>query len=407
MGSIINSLLYLACLPYYLVFFFHDFQRDSLEPMQNPRNIPIMRPLLPEAQYILPYLETIDKNRWYSNFGPLAVEFERRLEKFFDMGQGTVLTVANGTSGLSATLRALDLPKGSFCLVPSWTFMASPAAAIASGLVPYFIDIDKDSWAIEPESVKEWIKKVPGMVSAVMVVSPFGAPLDTAKWDEFSSETGIKVLIDAAAGFDSFSTVPKAKPGKCPVMISMHATKVFGLGEGGIIISSDAGLMQRVRELINFGFSGAREIRLPGTNAKMSEYAAAVGLAALDLWSHKKAVWTRLKLHYIESFRECFGRDVSSPWLLSDEWVSSVCNVSFTGLMAKDIIAALKGKGIEGKQWWTRGCHNHPAYAKFLRMELPVTEMLADTVVGLPFSIDLSRTDIDYVIEHLRNITRT
>jgi len=373
--------------------------------MKNPKNIPIMRPLLPEAQYILPYLEKIDKNRWYSNFGPLTVDFQQRLEKFFDMEPGTVLTVANGTAGLTSTLRAFDLPKGSFCLIPSWTFMATPASAIASGLVPYFIDISKDSWAIEPESVKEWIKKVPGMVSAMIVVSPFGAPIDTIKWDTFSTETGIKVLIDAAAGFDSFSTIPKAKPGKCPVMISMHATKVFGIGEGGIIISSDINLMQRVQELINFGFSGTREIQLPGTNAKMSEYAAAVGLAALDLWSHKKAVWTRLKLHYIESFRDCFGDSVSSPWLLSDEWVSSVCNVSFPKLMAKDIVAALKNQGIEAKQWWTRGCHNHPAYAKFPQLELPVTETLADTVVGLPFSIDMPRADIDYVIENLRNIT--
>ncbi len=373
--------------------------------MNIKNKIPIMRPLLPEQKYISPYLKEIDKNRWYSNFGPLVQRFEKRLEEFFSMPEGTVLSVANGTAGLTNALRAMALPKGSLCIIPSWTFMATAASAIASGLTPYFVDVDEKTWALDPAHVKSVVKKKPGKVKAVIVVSPFGAPIQRKKWDDFTTETKIPVIIDAAAGFDSVSTVEAAKPGKTPIMISMHATKVLGIGEGGIVISSDKELIHRMRELINFGFSGKREIKLPGTNAKMSEYSAAVGLAALDLWDYKKQVWMRLKLHYIDSFRKTFGSSISSPWLISDAWVSSVCNIRLPENNAKEVIAKLVEKGVESKQWWTEGCHTHPAYAKFPREDLPVTEALAKSVIGLPFSIDMSRDEIDYVIESLYAIT--
>lgn len=365
-----------------------------------------MQPLLPEYKFIAAYLEEIDKNRWYSNFGPLVTRLERRFESFFEMEEGAVTSVVNGTSGLTNILRAMDLQKSSFCLMPSWTFMATPASAIAAGLTPFFLDVEEETWALEPEEVKKSIRKVPGMVSAVIVVSPFGAPVETGKWDDFTEETGIPVIIDGAAAFDSISTIEKARPGKTPIMISLHATKVLGIGEGGIIISSDKKLIARIQELINFGFNSERNITVPGTNGKMSEYSAAVGLAALDLWPQKRGVWTYLKLHYIEAFRRNFQGEITSPWMLSDEWVSSVCNIRLPSGNALEIMAELAKKGIESKRWWTNGCHGHPAYAKFPRLELPVTEMLAKSVIGLPFTIDMKSRDIDYVVENLAEILR-
>ena len=106
-----------------------------------------------------------------------------------------------------------------------------------------------------------------------MPVAPFGAPFNIEEWDEFHRVTGIPVVIDAAAGFDT------ASAGLSPVMISLHATKAMGIGEGGLILCRDNNLAEQIRAARNFGFLGERVAEIPGMNAKLSEYGAAVGLA--------------------------------------------------------------------------------------------------------------------------------
>ena len=166
-------------------------------------NIPLMRPQLPEVSAILPYLEEIDQNRWYSNFGPLERRFERKLADHFELGDRQVVCVSNCTQGLDISLRnAARFPVG-YCLMPSFTFVATPHAAISAGLEPYFLDVELDTWALSPVSVRDKISAIEGPIAAVMPVAPFGASIDVSAWDAFAQETGIPVVIDAAAGFDS------------------------------------------------------------------------------------------------------------------------------------------------------------------------------------------------------------
>jgi len=367
------------------------------------KNISLMRPLLPDYRYIEPYLKQIDKNRWYSNFGPLVREFETRLSNFFETEPDTVVTVSNGTAGITNTLRAMNLPKGNYCVVPSWTFIATPAAALASGLIPYFVDVDENSWALDPEKVMEDIKKIDGKVSAIIVVAPFGAPIDVKAWDKFTDDTGIKVIIDGAAAFDSVYSVPSARPSKTPIVISMHATKVFGIGEGGIVISTDKALIKRVQEMSNFGFSASRIVSIPGTNAKMSEYNAAVGLATLDLWPQTREVWICLKGYYANAFAGLVHRTNTSLWL-SEDWVGSTFNIRLPTENADEVIAKLVESGIESRQWWIKGCHLHPAYEKYPKFSLPVTSAFGRSVIGLPFNKDINKEDVIYIVEKLREI---
>lgn len=366
------------------------------QPLSKP--IALMRPLLPQYEFIVPYLQQIDANRWYSNFGPLVNGLEARLAEFFGTGEGSVVTLSNGTAGLTNIMRALDLPRGSLCLLPSWTFIATPAAAAAAGLTPYFIDVQESTWALDPAEVKQHVAALNGKVSVVIVVAPFGAPQNTQAWDDFTTETGVPVIIDAAAGFDAFSSVPEARPRQTPVMISMHATKMFGAGEGGVIISEDTALIARVREMSNFGFSGTRSIRVPGTNGKMSEYTAAVAHATLDLWPQTREAWLCLKGFYAEQFRKVTALTGANPWL-ADNWVSSTFNIRLREKNAKQVIEQLVANGIESRQWWGQGCHAHPAYAWFPRAPLPVTEALGQSLLALPFSLDLHKPHIDYIME--------
>src|SRR5689334_4622415 len=258
--------------------------------------IPIFRPRLPSAEQLTPYLRKIDASRTYSNFGPLVLALEERVSAHYGLNAGTVATVGNATWGLALALAAQGAPKGSLCAMPAWTFVASAHAAVMAGLIPYFVDVDAKTWALDPAAVGATIARAPAPIGAVMPVAPFGQPLDMEAWDQFRKQAALPVVIDAAAGFDSL--VPRATP----AVVSLHATKVLGIGEGGFVISTDATTIADIRRRSNFGFSADRQVVVAATNAKLSEYHAAVGHAALDSWQENRAQWMQVGNRYRRSF---------------------------------------------------------------------------------------------------------
>jgi dTDP-4-amino-4,6-dideoxygalactose transaminase len=336
--------------------------------------VPYQRPLLPTADKIAPYLERIDDNRYYSNSGHLVLEFEQRLADLFG---APCVTASSATSALTACLLALDLPKGSFIACPSWTFVATPASIVAAGHIPYFFDCCEDG--ISTVASATWD------CSAIVLVAPFGAPVGSSKL--LSGYINIPILIDAAAGFDAFSTV--CKPGKIPVVISTHATKTFGTGEGGFVTCSDEPFLKRVRNILNFGMNEKREIETCGLNGKMSEYHAAVGLAGLDEWKSKRIDWIQKKLWYAGEIT-CHH--------IAQSTMAVRLNVP-----AAPIVEKLVAHGIEAKHG-LYGCHTKDAFKNYPRTSLSITEDLIDKTVYLPFSVDLREEEIHYVCKTLREI---
>lgn len=307
------------------------------------------KPLLPTADKLRPYLERIDKSRWYSNYGELNAEYQSRLAELFG---APCVTGSSATSLITATLMALELPRGSLVAMPSWTFPATASAVVSAGLVPYFVDVDKYG-----ELSFQSLEPIRDKIKAVIYVSPFGAPINMGRIDLFVGTSNIPVVIDAAAAFDAFSTVHKTTLFErmiateaartslvYPVVISTHATKAFGTGEGGFVTCHDAPLLEKIRRITNFGLTPERRIEYTGLNAKFSEYHAAVGLASLDEWPEK-----RLKL--LEAVRP-YGLDYAVTQVL------------------------VRGQGKMG----VYGCHQHKAYADYPRTELPVTEDLIANV---------------------------
>src|SRR3954452_8244363 len=140
--------------------------------------LPIMRPKLPAAGRVAPYLQSIDTARVYSNYGPLTLSLEDRLAAHYGLASGTVGTVANATLGLAIALAIQHPPAGTLCVMPAWTFVASAHAALMAGLIPYFVDVDPSTWALDIAKVSEAIAHAPAPVGAVMPVVPFGAPID-------------------------------------------------------------------------------------------------------------------------------------------------------------------------------------------------------------------------------------
>ncbi|HTC29449.1 MAG TPA: DegT/DnrJ/EryC1/StrS family aminotransferase [Candidatus Acidoferrum sp.] len=356
-----------------------------------------MRPKLPTADELLPYLRRIDEARWYSNYGPLLLELRDRFAAHFKVENNHVAIVANGTVALSAALVAAGARPGTKCLLPSWTFVGSAAAAWAANLQPHFVDVDPATWMLDPEQLRK--RSDLKEVGAVMVVSAFGSPVDTAAWDAFTEDTGIPVIIDGAASFDTVASVPRARAGRSAVMISLHATKVFGVGEGGLLLSTDTALVERFNQVCNFGVWGSPAGQILGYNGKLSEYNAAVGLAMFETWPARRARVVQLT----ERYREILGgvRGIELVPGYGDGWVSCYCNIK-TDAPAQSVIDGLAERGIETRRWWQSGVHVQKAYRDFPRDPLPVTERLASTVFGLPFSHDLDDTRFQRVIEGLK-----
>lgn len=365
-----------------------------------PEPIAVLKPKLPETPQIVGYLQQIDQNRWYGNHGPLVKAFEARVAEFLNAKDGQVIMVANGTLGLTVALQALEVPRGSHCLMPSWTFTATPAAALAAGLNPVFMDVEEKPQTITPESVKAAMKQSKHPIGVVLPVASFGVPLDVAAWDRFTEETGIPVVIDAAATFDSFAR-GSMKVGRTPVMVSLHATKICGIGEGGLVLTTSSDIAFRISRIINFGFENDRLSHRVAINAKPSEYNAAVGMAVLDQWPEIRAAWARVHNGYLNAF----GEHGIACWMHPD-WVTSTCNI-LVPHRAVEVATRLKEKAIDTRRWWETGCHVHPAYRGFsIAGELPVTQYLGQTMLGLPAAMDLSedqqRRVCDSVIEIVR-----
>jgi dTDP-4-amino-4,6-dideoxygalactose transaminase len=371
-------------------------EKASQQPFET---IDIMRPLLPVAADIMPYLARIDSTRWYSNFGPLEQELRTRLGAHFGVTAEQTITASSATSGLIAVLRALNLPKHSYCLVPSWTFVASPAAAIAAEMTPYFIDVEEASWALDPAAVKKQITQIDGVIGAVLVVAPFGMPVDIAAWDKFTAETSIPVVVDAASGFDSFR---KVAFGKTPVVFSLHATKVLGVGEGAVVVCKDTALLRHVHEQTNYGYY-TRRISIPGINSKMSEYTAAVAHAALDIWPQRRTQWVATTEHCKNALTPVAEKHGLTLWFPKDA-ISTTCNIRLPSLIADKVISQLQVRGIKARQWWDKGCHVQPAYSRYPHADLSITEKLGMSVVSLPFYVDIPPQQLSAVASTLDDI---
>jgi dTDP-4-amino-4,6-dideoxygalactose transaminase len=372
-------------------------QWTSVAPVQRQTPawaVPVARPRLPALAALAPYIQRIDDGRRYSNHGPLCEEFEARLAARFGVEAAAVATLSNATVGLDLSLKAAGARPGGYCLLPSWTFSASVHAALEAGLIPFFVDVD-DLGLLTPALAREAIAASPGEVGAVMPVAVWGQPIDPDEWDAFSRETGIPVVIDAAPAFDS------ARAGEGLTAVSLHATKVLGVGEGGFVLSKDADLVADVRLRGNFGFLGSREARVAGTNGKLSEYAAAVGLAALDEADLRRAAFCAAAMCYQQELADVEGVRLPEGW--GSDWITTTCvaRLHDPGATAR-VLDAIHAAGAETRAWWGEGMHTHPAFREYPRLDLPKTRHLAGTVIGLPFFVDIAPHEIATICEAIR-----
>ena len=367
-----------------------DSAFDKAEP-----TIPVLRPRLPPAERLLPYLRRIDETRVYTSWGPLALELEERLCRRFSLPLGGVVSAGSGTSALTAAiLAAAGRAAGGrrFAIVPGLTFVATAVAAESCGYTPRIADVDPETWQLDPELLAA--RADLDDVAIVIPVAPFGRPVPQTAWLEFRERTGIPVVIDGAATFEA-AAGQKRILGKLPVAMSFHATKAFATGEGGCVASTETSVVEQIGQALNFGFAGSRDSATASLNGKLSEYHAAVGLAELEEWNVSRAATARVLDLYRKSFnslgladRLVCGPDVASIYVLFQ---------ARTQREADDVAESLAHDCVSHRLWYGGGLQTHTHYAGCSSDPLPVTEKLAPRLLGLPFAIDLDERAVERI----------
>jgi len=234
--------------------------------------------------------------------------------------------------------------------------------------------------------VRSLLAGAPGEVHAAMPVAPFGVPLDQAPWREFEARTGVRVVVDAAWCFDSLGTVA------VPTMVSLHATKAFGVGEGAFLVDPAGEYVTRARAVTNYGIEGDQGSVRVGGNFKMSEYAAAVGQAALDAWPQRRKAALRVKAWYLQELGRLRGATLVPGY--AGDWAPATFALAFERPIAWSVLQHLASHNIESRMWWGNPCHRMRAYRDFPRTDQAATEWLCERVLCLPFFESMQRADV-------------
>lgn len=354
--------------------------------------IPYFIPDMPSAESLIPYLEEIDNSKWYSNFGPLYMAFKQRLSQtcLNCIDENRLTLVSSGTAAIELILQNLDIPPGSRVLTTSFTFPATVSAIIRSGFIPVVSDIDIDSWQLTPEIASCHLKT--HNIKAIVPVSTFGMPVDSIAWESFSRLHNTPVIIDAAAALPN-QTISES----LHYAFSLHATKPIGVGEGGLVISPNTEFAESVRKNANFGFEADRIIKICGTNAKISEYHCAVGLAQLDrintIQNKRRSIFSL----YMEEIAS-----KSLPLVLQPniEHTTPAClNVLVDAAEIKTISADLAKGGVESRRLYWPLVHQHPGFKELTELsdDLDNATRISKSGIALPLHNHLRPEDIKQI----------
>lgn len=237
--------------------------------------INVTKTYLPNKEKYKQYVDEIYANGWVTNNGPLVQRLEKRLAEY--LGVKNIVLVSNGTVALEIAYRTLGL-KG-FVVTTPFSFVATTSSLVTNGILPIFADIDPKTLNIDPHCIEQVITP---NTSAILGVHVFGNACDVERIDEIAKQHDLKVVYDAAHAFDVEQKGQSVLNYGDISTLSFHATKLFHSIEGGALIINDDELVEKARYLINFGIKNAEEIPHLGTNAKMNEFEAAMGLCVLD-----------------------------------------------------------------------------------------------------------------------------
>ena len=340
------------------------------------------RPNIGDPEEFLRLVQGALDRRWLSNDGPLVRELETRIAE--RLGVAHCVATTNGTIALEIAIRALGMTGE--VIVPSFTFVATPHSLSWQGITPVFADIDPDTHCLDPASVRRLITP---RTTGIIGVHLWGRPAPVTELEEIAEEHGLQLMFDAAHAFGvSLGDRMVGSFGRAEVL-SFHATKFFNSVEGGAIVTDDADIARTARLMRNFGFAGEDDVVYEGTNGKLTEVCAAMGLANLGALDE---VVTTNRRNYDAYVRELHGIEGVSVLPIGEQGRSNYQYVVMLideacAATREEVLAALRDNNVLARRYFWPGCHRMEPYRTMFPeagANLPETERVAERVIVMP-----------------------
>ncbi|MEW7988093.1 MAG: aminotransferase class I/II-fold pyridoxal phosphate-dependent enzyme [Candidatus Thiodiazotropha sp.] len=380
----------------------HDLAINGAEPAFT-EPLHVGRPSIGDRELFLRYTNEILDRQWLTNNGPVVRELEGRIADYHDVSH--CVAMCSGTVALEIAIRALQL-KGEV-IVPSYTFIATAHALHWQAITPIFADIDPHTHNLDPAAVRRMITP---RTTGIIGVHLWGRIAAVEALQSIADEYQIKLMFDAAHAFGCTRAGTKVGNfGSCEVL-SFHATKFFHTFEGGAVLTNDDELAETMRLMRNFGFSGVDNVIHPGTNGKMTEIAAAMGLT--NIQSIDKVI------DHNRSIYQAYGRalaDVATVDLLAyDEQESNnyqyvVVEVTDNSPVTRDrIVDALQAENVLARRYFWPCCHRKKPYSDLYPNSggfLVNSERVSERVIVLPAGPEMDDEKVDAVASIIRVLT--
>ena len=328
-------------------------------------------------------INNILDRRWLTNMGPYSQEFERRIEDM--LGVKHCIVMCNGTVALEIAIRALGLTGE--VIVPSMTFIATVHALQWQEITPIFCDIAPGEFHLDPAKIESMITP---RTSGIMGVHLWGRPCEVESLTKIADRWNLKLLFDAAHAFGCSHNGRMVGNFGHAEVFSFHATKCLNTFEGGAIVTNDDALASKIRLMQNFGFSGNDKVIYIGTNGKMNEVSAAMGLTSLDDFATFVDVNRRNYYCYVKELAGIRGlrllmydeKETNNYHYIVLEIDEKVC-----GLSRDQLLDILKEENILARRYFYPGCHNMEPYRSYFPLAplwLQETEKMAKRILILP-----------------------
>lgn len=366
--------------------------------------IHVGRPNVARRDVFLELVEGALDRLWLSNDGPLVREFEARVADY--LGVAHCIAINNGTIALDILIAATGL--SGEVIVPSWTFVATAHALQWKGITPVFADVDPETHCLDPESVRSRITE---NTTGILAVHLWGLPAPVDELQAIADEHGLTLLYDAAHAFGASSGGRMIGGFGNAEVLSFHATKFFNAIEGGAIVTDDDGIAERARLMRNFGFAGEDHVISEGTNGKMTEISAAMGLANFDGIDDLLGVNRRNYDAYVRGLDGIPGvriLPIASSEQRNHQYVVLLVDAGAT-ISRDDLLAALRRNNVLARRYFWPAVHRMEPY-RTLQPEagqsLPVTERLAEEVIVLPTGTAVGEAEIRVITDLIAEAVR-
>ncbi|MCQ3931017.1 MAG: dTDP-4-dehydro-6-deoxyglucose aminotransferase [Chloroflexi bacterium] len=374
-------------------------------PPQFAEPLHVGRPNIGNREHLMARINDMLDRRWFTNNGPYVQEFEQKLARYMEVKHAVAMT--NATIALEIAVRALDI-KGEVIL-PSFTFIATAHALQWQEITPVFCDVAPGTHHIDPNRVEHMITP---RTTAIIGVHVWGSPCPIDELTEIAKRRGLHLIFDAAHAIGcSYKGRMIGGFGEAEI-VSFHSTKFLNSFEGGAVLTNDDTLADRMRYMRNFGFAGVDRVDYVGTNGKMTEIAAAMGLTSLEsideIIAANKSNYDAYRIGLaglpgikLYSFDEAERNNFQYIIIEVDEILA--------GISRDILVKILHTENILARRYFYPGCHQMEPYRSYYPHSgwlLPETEKLILRVMSLPTGTAVQGIDIEQVCGLLQYIIR-